>query len=186
MYSIASNWKSKRMCYWQNQGKVFCWEEGMTHWVKCCWDSVSGDWKSHIESGHVKVIASLIRLAWEPRLGRQLTCSQFMWECMYWALVLLVRLLLFSRSVVSDFCERMDCPMPGFSALHHLLELAQTHVHGVGDAIQPSVLCHPLLFLPSVFPIIRVFSCEENVYKWDEGTGMDFGVQYILSVLWAI
>ena len=28
--------------------------------------------------------------------------------------------------------------MPGFSVRHQLLELAQTHVHRVGDAIQPS------------------------------------------------
>ena len=32
--------------------------------------------------------------------------------------------------------------MPGFPILHYLLELVQTHVHRVGDAIQPS---HPLL-----------------------------------------
>ena len=32
----------------------------------------------------------------------------------------------------------MDCSMPGFPVYHHLLELAQTHVHWVGDAIQPS------------------------------------------------
>jgi len=31
--------------------------------------------------------------------------------------------------------------MPGFPVLHYLLELAQTHVHRIGDAIQPS---HPL------------------------------------------
>ena len=37
----------------------------------------------------------------------------------------------------------MDCSMPGFSVYHQLLELAQTHVHRVGDTIQPS---HPLLF----------------------------------------
>ena len=36
----------------------------------------------------------------------------------------------------------MDCSMPGFPVFHHLLELAQTHVQGVGDAMQPS---HPLL-----------------------------------------
>ena len=36
----------------------------------------------------------------------------------------------------------MDCSMPGLPVLHQLLELAQTHVHWVGDAIQPS---HPLL-----------------------------------------
>ena len=37
----------------------------------------------------------------------------------------------------------MDCNTPGFPVLQHLLELAQNHVHCVGDAIQPS---HPLSF----------------------------------------
>ena len=56
-------------------------------------------------------------------------------------------------------CESMDCSMPGFPVPQHLLELAQTHVHWVDDAIQPS---HPLLSpsLASVFPSIRVFSNE--------------------------
>ena len=35
----------------------------------------------------------------------------------------------------------MDCSMPGFPVHHQLLEVAQTHVRRVGDAIQPS---HPL------------------------------------------
>ena len=35
----------------------------------------------------------------------------------------------------------MDCSTPGFPVHHQLLELTQTHVHRVGDAIQPS---HPL------------------------------------------
>ena len=34
----------------------------------------------------------------------------------------------------------MDCTTPGFSVPHQLLELAQTHVHPVSDAIQPSHL----------------------------------------------
>ena len=38
-------------------------------------------------------------------------------------------------------CDPMDCTTPGFPVLHHLREFAQTHVHGVSDAIQPS---HPL------------------------------------------
>ena len=38
-------------------------------------------------------------------------------------------------------CNPMDCSTPGFPVHHQLLELAQTHVHRVGDAIQPS---HPL------------------------------------------
>ena len=32
----------------------------------------------------------------------------------------------------------VDCSTPGFPVLHHLTELAQTHVYSVGDAIQPS------------------------------------------------
>ena len=45
-------------------------------------------------------------------------------------------------------CDHMDCSTPGFPVLHHLPELAQTHVHQVGDAIQPS---HPLSFPSPAF-----------------------------------
>ena len=38
-------------------------------------------------------------------------------------------------------CDPMDCSRPGFPVYHHLPEFTQTHVHRVGDAIQPS---HPL------------------------------------------
>ena len=38
-------------------------------------------------------------------------------------------------------CDLMNYNTPGFPVLHHLPEFAQTHVHRVGDAIQPS---HPL------------------------------------------
>ena len=46
--------------------------------------------------------------------------------------------------------DPMDSSTPDFPVLHHLPEPAQTHVHWVSDAIQPSRL------LPSVFPSIRV------------------------------
>ena len=57
-------------------------------------------------------------------------------------------------------CNPMDCSIPGFPVHHQLLELAQTHVHQVGDAIQPSHPLCTLLILPSIFPSIRVFSNE--------------------------
>ena len=38
-------------------------------------------------------------------------------------------------------CSPMDCSTPGFPVHHQLPELAQTNVHRVSDAIQPS---HPL------------------------------------------
>ena len=53
----------------------------------------------------------------------------------------------------------MNCSIPDFLVHHQLLELVQTHVHWVSDAIQPS---HPLLslLLPLIFPSVRVFSNE--------------------------
>ena len=35
-------------------------------------------------------------------------------------------------------CDPVDCSIPAFPAHHQLLEVAQTHVHRGGDAIQPS------------------------------------------------
>ena len=46
-----------------------------------------------------------------------------------------------SRSLVSDSCDPVDRSMPGLPVNHQLPEFTQTHVHQVGDAIQPS---HPL------------------------------------------
>ena len=43
-------------------------------------------------------------------------------------------------------CDLVGCAMPGFPVLHHLLELTQTCIYWISDAIQPS---HPLL---SPFP----------------------------------
>ena len=55
-------------------------------------------------------------------------------------------------------CNPMDCSTPGFPVHQQLLELAQTHVHQVGDAIQIS---HPL---PS--PSLPAFSlCQHQVFS---------------------
>ena len=52
----------------------------------------------------------------------------------------------------------MDCSTPRFPVIHHSPELAQTHVHRAGDAIQLSRPLLSIFLLPSVFPSIRVFS----------------------------
>ena len=54
----------------------------------------------------------------------------------------------------------MHCSTPGIPVHHQLPELTETHVHCVGDAIQPSHPLVSLLLLPSIFPSIRVFSKE--------------------------
>ena len=57
-------------------------------------------------------------------------------------------------------CDTMDCNPPGLPDHRQLPEPAQTDVHRLGDATQPS---HPLSSPsapPSVFPSMRVFSKE--------------------------
>ena len=57
-------------------------------------------------------------------------------------------------------CDPMDCNTPGFPVLLHLLEFAQTHVHWVGDAIQPSC---PLL---SPSPFAFNLSQHQGLFQW--------------------
>ena len=64
-------------------------------------------------------------------------------------------------------CIPMDCSTPGLPVHHQLPEFTQTHVHWVGDAIQPSHPLSSLLLPPSIFPSIRVFSNESVLHiRW--------------------
>ena len=74
-------------------------------------------------------------------------------------------------------CNPMDCSMPVFPVHHHLLEVAQTYVHWVDDAIQPNILCHPLLLLHSIFPNIRVFSNKFAPHiRWPNYRSFSFSI----------
>ena len=57
-------------------------------------------------------------------------------------------------------CDPMNRSTPGLSVHHQLLEFTQTHVHWVGDAIQPS---HPLLFRS---PPALNLSQHQCLFKW--------------------
>ena len=57
-------------------------------------------------------------------------------------------------------CDPMDCGTPGFLVHHQLPELAQTHVHRVGDAIQPP---HPL---SSPSPPAFNLSQHQGLFQW--------------------
>ena len=56
-------------------------------------------------------------------------------------------------------CDSMDCSTPGFPVHHQLPESGSTHVHQVGDAIQPS---HPLLYPSLAFNL----SQHQDLFKW--------------------
>jgi len=71
----------------------------------------------------------------------------------------------------------MDCSMPDLPVHHQLPQLVQTQVHRVGDAIQHLILCHSLLFLPSIFPSIRVFSNKLVLHiKWPQYWSFSFNI----------
>ena len=57
-------------------------------------------------------------------------------------------------------CDPKNCSTPGLSVHHQLLESTQTHVHRVGDAIQPS---HPLS-TPS--PSALNLSQHQGLFQW--------------------
>ena len=73
--------------------------------------------------------------------------------------LLIVQFSSVAQSCVT-LCDPMNCSMLGFPVHHQLLELAQIHVHQVGDTIQPS---HPLL---SPFPPAFNPSQHQGLFKW--------------------
>ena len=69
--------------------------------------------------------------------------------------------------------------MPGFPVLHHLPEFAQTHVHSVGDAIQPSHLLSPsspalnlsqhqdlFHWVSSLHHVVKVLVLQHQSFQW--------------------
>ena len=73
-------------------------------------------------------------------------------------------------------CDPMDCGTPGLPVHHQLPEFTQTHV----ESMMPSnhlILCHPLLFLPSILPSIRVFSNELALHiRWPKYWSFSFNI----------
>ena len=57
-------------------------------------------------------------------------------------------------------CDPMNCSMPGLPVHHQLLEITQTHVYRVGDAIQPS---HPL---SSTSPPVPNPCQHQSLFQW--------------------
>ena len=74
----------------------------------------------------------------------------------------LIHLLLFSCWVMSNSCDPMTCSTPGFPIFHYLPEFAQTHIHWVIDAIQPSQTpfssCSQSFPAIGSFPMTQVFA----------------------------
>ena len=86
-------------------------------------------------------------------------------------------MLSFSRSVVSNSLQHMDCSMPGFPVLTTSLSLLK--LMSIELVMLPNhlILCCPLLLLPSIFPSIRVFSNESFTPFICHNTAEDMSIQ---------
>ena len=97
----------------------------------------------------------------------------FVLDIWYWTLSRLSVQYQFSHSVMSNSWQphgmqhaRLPClsPTPGLGELNSLLKLMSI------DLVMPSnhlILCRPILFLPSIFPSIRVFFNESVLHiRW--------------------
>ena len=119
-------------------------------------------------------------------VGTIVYSNKTMWQC----IVQLLALTSFYFSLLSvqcssvaqsylTLCNLMNHSTPGLPVHHQLLAFTQTHVHSVGDAIQPSHPLSSLLLLLPIAPSIRVFS-NESLFAW---SGQSIGVSALASVL---
>ena len=78
--------------------------------------------------------------------GNEVMNSTDSFHCrMSWTLLINFSMEACCSGTKSDLtiCNPMDCSAPGFPVLHCLPEFAQTHVHQVSDAIEPSAPLPP-------------------------------------------
>ena len=123
---------------------------------------------------HVWISASLSYQHWAITSGE----PQFLWFSWYNHSVQFssVQFSSVAQSCLT-LCDPIDCSMPGFPVHHQLPELAQTHVHLVGDAIQPS---HPLLApSPHAFNLPQ----HQGLFQWVSSSHqvakvLEFQLQY--------
>ena len=111
------------------------------------------------------------------------------WNDNSWSFVICIYMHVYTCMYMSSFqfssvmqscqtlCDPITCSTPGLPVHHQFPEFTQTHVHWVGDAIQPS---HPL---PSPSPpvpnpsVIRVFPSESNLHmRWPKYWSFSFSI----------
>ena len=74
---------------------------------------------------------------------------------------------LFGCSVMSNFCDPMDCNTPGSPVRYHLPDLLKLKSIESMMPYSHLIFCRPLLLLPSILPSIRVFSKEWALHiRW--------------------
>ena len=114
-------------------------------------------WKQH-SAWHVTNIQKIIIKLWSEVLSAvHIICSSI-WLKSCKEAVFFTTFISVAQSC-SALCSPMDCSTPGLPVHHQLPELAQTHVHQVSDAIQPS---YPLSSPSVAFTL----SQHQGLFQW--------------------
>ena len=120
----------------------------------------------------ITVYDKTIRQSWKLCLSILIIFLFKAWYHEFWFHSITFIFLQFSSVTQSGptLCNPMDCSMPGFPVHHQLPELAQIHVHQVGDAIQPF---HSLSFplLTKSFPASGSFPMRQFFASGGQSTG---------------
>ena len=139
------------------------WPSVVTPWTVAFWAPVHGISQARILKR--AVVFSSPRGPSQPRGWTHVSCISCIgrWVLYHWA-TWEVSLEFYQFSSVTQscptLCDPVDCSTPGIPVHHQLLELAQTHVHRVGDIIQPSYS----LSFPS--PLTFYLSQHQDVFQW--------------------
>ena len=74
-------------------------------------------------------------------------------------------------------CDPVDCSTPGFLSITNSRSLLKLMFIEVVMSSNHLILCHPLLFLPSMFPSIRIFSKESVLrIRWPKYWSFSLGI----------
>ena len=115
-------------------------------------------------------------------LGKVALASELLRFYTKWSLLSKICCCSVAQSCLT-LCDSMDWSTPGFPVLHRLQEFAQTHVHWVGDAIQPS---HPLS--PPSPPAFSL-SQHQGLFQWvglSQFLTCSINVKYLLFCFWEL
>ena len=114
-----------------------------------------------ISDGQTETVDGTVCVCWDEwhqahnalhNLSWAFTCFLFFHHCWLCRKMFMIFQFHLVDQVCPTLCNHMDCSTPGFPVHYQLPELAETHVHRVSDAIQPS---HPLLSSSPAFNLTQ-------------------------------
>ena len=132
-------------------------------WYKQGWGSAPLLTKFVILEVTYPNVCFLIRKNWHNNIYLyvcQLHIYVYMYLCVYFSSIFVSDQIRSVTQSCPTLCDTMNRSMPGLPVHHQLPEFTQTHVHWVGDAIQPS---HPL---SSPSPPALNLSQHQGLFKW--------------------